>query len=71
MRLHARTLLERILTMTTDELEQFAESEALAMADSSKLEGLVLDQEHIRMALLDGYRDIRTATHLQSNTHDQ
>lgn len=71
MHLNAPTLLERIHTMTSGELEQLAESEALAMADSSRLEGLILDRERIRIALLDGYRKIIATTHIQSDTDDQ
>ena len=71
MHLHAPTLLERIHTMTRGELEQLAESEALAMADSSRLEGLALDQDRIRIALLKGYREIIASKHIQSGTDDQ
>jgi hypothetical protein len=53
------TLLERIIGMTDLELENLATGEALAMADSSRLEGLVLDQERIRTGLLAGYFAIR------------
>ncbi len=53
------TLLERIIGMTDLELEDLATGEALAMADSSRLEGLVLDQERIRSGLLAGYFAIR------------
>lgn len=55
MNLNVPTVHERILTMTFQELEQLAESEALVIADSSRLEGLTLDQEHIRAELLVGY----------------
>ena len=52
------------------ELEELANSEALSMADSSRVEGLTLDQEKIRDRLLAGYRAIRAANdHLpESNT---
>jgi hypothetical protein len=53
------TLLERIIGMTDLELENLATGEALAMADSSRLEGLVLVQEKIRSGLLAGYFAIR------------
>ena len=49
------TLPERILKMTPHELEELASGEALAIADSSRLEGLVLDQTRIRDELLNGY----------------
>lgn len=62
MRLNIPTLHERILTMTKRELEQLAESEALAMADSSRIEGLELDQDRIRSELLTGYQLIRSKT---------
>lgn len=57
---HQPTVLERIPTMTTQELEDLAASEALAMADSSRLEGLLLDQERIRTELLAGYIRIQS-----------
>jgi hypothetical protein len=60
MRLNIPTLLERILTMTGAELEELAAGEALAMADSSRLEGLILDQERIRIELLAGYHLIQS-----------
>lgn len=60
MFLDVPTLHERIQKMTDLELEELAESEALAMADSSRLEGLTLDQDKIRKELRAGYRAIRT-----------
>ncbi len=57
--------------MTDEELEELAAGEALAMADSSKLEGLVLDQERIRTALLEGYLKIRTSLTIHPDTDDQ
>jgi hypothetical protein len=60
MNLQSPTLHERILKMTDLELEELAESEALAMADSSRLEGLTLHQDKIRKELLAGYRAIRS-----------
>lgn len=45
--------------MTQQELEELATGEALSIADSSRLEGLVLDQERIRAKLLAGYRTIQ------------
>ena len=59
MDLNAPTLHERITTMSDSELEELAAGEALAMADSSKLSGLVLDKDRIRKELLEGYRKIR------------
>lgn len=53
------TLLERVSRMTNQELEEMATGESLAIADSSKLEGLVLDQDRIRDELLAGYLAIR------------
>lgn len=50
--------------MSQIELEALASSEALAMSDSSKLEGLVLDQERIRFELLSGYQLIQATTSL-------
>jgi|GEM_PF-5053711 len=49
--------------MSQMELETLAASEALAMADSSKLEGLVLDQERICKELLTGYQHIQSKQH--------
>ncbi len=46
--------------MTETELEELAEGEALAMADSSRLEGLILDKERIRIELLAGYHLIQS-----------
>lgn len=46
--------------MTFLELEQLAESESLGIADSSRLEGLVLDQEQIRNELSIGYQLIQS-----------
>lgn len=60
------SLHERIREMSQIELEALAACEALAMADSSKLEGLVLDQERIRIELLSGYQLIQ-ATKSQTN----
>lgn len=71
MHLNIPTLHERILTMTDEELERLARSEALAMSDSSRLEGLTLDQEQIRNALLAGYKAIRAGTYSPSDTNDQ
>lgn len=71
MRLNIPTLHERILTMSNEELEQLAQSEALSIADSSRLEGLVLDQEYLRTGLLNGYKEIIRTKLLQSNPDDQ
>lgn len=71
MRLNIPTMQERIAAMSDDELEKLATGEALAMADSSRLEGLLLDQNRIRIALLDGYRKIRAAAHSQPTKDDQ
>ena len=60
MNLNIPTLHERIRTMSDEELEQLAEGEALAIVDSSRLEGLVLDQERIRIELLAGYHIIKS-----------
>ena len=46
--------------MSNEELEQLAKAEALAIADSSRLEGLILDQERIRIELLAGYHLIQS-----------
>lgn len=53
------TLLDRIAGMTPCDLADLAKSEALAMADSSRIEGLMLDEERIRNELLTGYLAIR------------
>jgi hypothetical protein len=45
--------------MTPRDLADLAESEALAMADSCRLEGLMLNEEQIRNELLAGYLAIR------------
>jgi hypothetical protein len=71
MHLNIPTLHERILSMTNEELEQLAQSEAFAMADSSRLEGLTLDHERIRTALLNGYKKILATTHFQPDADDQ
>lgn len=63
MRLNNPTLQEWIHTMSNDELEQLAKSEALAIADSSRLEGLILDQERICKELLTGYQHIQSKQH--------
>lgn len=60
MHLNIPTLQERILSMTNEELEQLAHSEALCFADSSRLEGLILDQDRIRIELLAGYHIIQS-----------
>jgi hypothetical protein len=60
MQLNIPTLQERILHMTPMELEELARGETLAMADSSRLEGLVLDQERIHTELLAGYQLLQT-----------
>lgn len=62
MLLDAPSLHERICTMPEEHLLQFAKSEALAMADSSRLEGLILDEERIRTELLAGYLRIRSTS---------
>jgi len=49
------TLMERISGMSPLDLADLAKSEALAMADSSRLEGLMLDEERIRTELIAGY----------------
>lgn len=49
--------------MSSEELEQLATSEALAMADSSQLEGLTLDKDRIRDELLAGYQLIQSQEH--------
>jgi hypothetical protein len=59
MNLKIPTLHERIVRMSDSELAELADGESLAIANSSKLEGLVLDQDKIRADLLDGYRVIR------------
>jgi hypothetical protein len=64
------TLAERIIGMTDLELENLATGEALAMADSSRLEGLVLDQEKIRSGLLAGYFSIREGCELTNSDPD-
>lgn len=71
MHLNIPTLRERIAAMNDEQLEELADGESLAMTDSSRLEGLVLDQNKIRIALLDGYRKIQVAAHSQSTTDDQ
>ena len=63
MHLNMPTLLERIHSMSAGELEQLATSEALAMVDSSRLEGLTLDQDRIREEQLSGYQLIRSYIH--------
>ena len=63
MRLNVPTLHERILGMSKEQLEQLATSEALAMADSSRIEGLILDQERIKTELLTGYHLIQSQKH--------
>ena len=59
MTINSPTLTERIICMTDPELENIAMGEALAIADSSRLEGLVLDHEKIQTKLLAGYLAIR------------
>lgn len=57
-----RSLHERIQQMSQMELEALATSEALSMSDSSRIEGLVLDEERIRSELLAGYLRIRSTS---------
>lgn len=71
MHLNITTLRERIAAMNDEQLEELADGESLAMADSSRLEGLVLDRSKIRIMLLAGYKEIRAAAHFQSTTDDQ
>lgn len=59
MNLKIPTLHERIVRMSDVELAELADGESLSIANSSKLEGLVLDQDKIRDELLAGYRVIR------------
>ena len=59
MNLLIPTLHERIVRMNDVELAELADSESLAIASSSKFEGLLLDQDKIRDELLAGYRVIR------------
>lgn len=59
MEINHPTLLERVVNMTDQELHELAEGESLAIANSSKLEGLVLDQDKIRDELLAGFHVIR------------
>ena len=59
MNLQIPTLHERIIRMNDVELAELADGESVAIANSSKLEGLVLDQDMIRDELLAGYRIIR------------
>lgn len=56
------TIHERICRMTMQEMEELATGEALSIADSSRLEGLVLDQERIRTEILNGYLLIHSQT---------
>jgi hypothetical protein len=66
MRLNHPSLRERISTMTDQQLVELADGESLAMADSSRIEGLILDQDRIRRELLDGYWVIRAKTQSKS-----
>lgn len=59
MEINNPTLLDRVVNMTDQQLHELAEGESLAIASSSKLEGLVLDQVKIRDELLAGFRVIR------------
>lgn len=63
MKTNETALREKIQTMPEQELVQLAESEALAIADSSRLEGLTLDQERISRELLAGYQHIQSKQH--------
>jgi hypothetical protein len=69
--LQALTLQDRIKQMNDLELWELATSEALAMADSSLLEGLALDEERIREELLAGYRAIKAQGITRNNTDDR
>jgi len=55
MTINFPTVLEGISGMSPLDLADLAKSEALAMADSSRIEGLMLDEERIRNELLAGY----------------
>ena len=54
-----KTLEEKILSIPEEELAAMAKGRALAYADSSRLEGLILDQDHLEAELLKGYRELR------------
>ena len=53
------SLNEQILAMREDELVQFAKSRALSWADSSRMEGLVIDQDLLETQILADYRRLR------------
>lgn len=59
--------------MSDRELEELAAGEALAMADSSRIEGLILDEEAIRAGLLAGYRKIKVEAQnrISAQLHDR
>lgn len=59
MELNHPTLLDRVINMTDQELRELANAESLSIANSSKLEGLELDQIRIHDQLLEGYRAIQ------------
>ncbi len=59
MKIYNPTLLERVIKMNEKELLELAEGEAIAIAVSSKFEGLTLENERIRAHLLEGFRSIR------------
>lgn len=59
--------------MSDVELAELATGEALAMADSSRIEGLILDEEAIRAGLLAGYRKIKAEAQnrISAQLHDR
>ena len=53
------TIIEQILTMSEDDLEKCALGCPLTVPDSSRLEGLVVDQDLLKDRLLADYRLLR------------
>ena len=59
------TMSEQILVMREDDLAAFAKGRALSWADSSRMEGLVIDQDLLETQILADYRKLREETNAQ------
>lgn len=54
------TIAEMVRKMTEEEVRAFVKGEALSIADSSRIEGLLLDQDKLERDLLPQYLAMRT-----------
>jgi hypothetical protein len=51
---------ERVMKMNDQEIRALAKGEALAAADSSRIEGLILDQEELEEKFYKIYKELQT-----------